>query len=381
MKIDNTNNNKIKIGVLFSQSGPMQVSETAHLRGVLLACDEINNSGGINGCMIDPIILDPKGDDRLYAEMATELLLKHHTAVIFGCCSSSSRKAVLPIVECFDGILFYPSVYEGFEYSPNIIYGGGVPNQLVLPLLKYIYSHYGRRIALVGSDYIYPREINRIVNEFLNASGGSVVEELYFPIGVSDSEMKAGITKIIAKNCDVILSTVVGKDGINLYQQYMNLRPEGSETPIASLTAFESEMMEVDENIRAGHLAIAPYFSSLDDGSEKSFAKLFQERYGSEASSCVYSKVAYSLVNIFADAFRLSSQTDTDSLLAALSGSVFKSRSGGGFIDPDTNHLSLRSYIAKSTQSGQFDILHKGEVVLADPYLMTYGLSEIEALK
>src|SRR6056297_2930956 len=155
------NEQKIRVGVLFSQSGPMKVTEEALLKGTLLAIEEINEGGGVAGRQIDPIILDPHGNDQRYAQLATELLLNQGANVIFGCCLSDSRKRVLPVVERFNGLLFYPSVYEGFEYSPNVIYGGAVPNQLVLPLMQHIYAEHGNRLALIGTDTLYAREINR----------------------------------------------------------------------------------------------------------------------------------------------------------------------------------------------------------------------------
>ena len=228
----------------------MAISESSHLRGVLLACEEVNNNGGIAGQKLEPIILDPAGDDLLYAKMATELLLKHRVNIIFGCCLSSSRKAVLPIIERFNGILFYPSVYEGFEYSPNVTYGGGVPNQLVLPLLKYIFNNYGKNIALIGLDYLYPREINRVVTEFLNASGGKVVSEKYLNFSADAADLRLNLNDILKNKPDVIFSTVVGLDSINLYSVYAELEFDGVKPPRASLTAVESSIqaLELDKN-------------------------------------------------------------------------------------------------------------------------------------
>src|SRR6056297_4298643 len=195
---------KIKVGVLFSQSGPMAVTEQALLRGTLLAIEEINAAGGIEGRQIDPVILDPAGNDQRYAQLATELLLSEGANVIFGCCLSDSRKRVLPIVERFNGLLFYPSVYEGFEYSPNVIYGGAVPNQLVLPLMQHIYAEQGRKIALIGTDTLYAREINRIISEFAAESDAEIVNEIYLPFGADQDEMAAKLRETAAKKPDTI---------------------------------------------------------------------------------------------------------------------------------------------------------------------------------
>lgn len=372
--------NGINIGVLFSQSGSMSVSENAHLEGVLLACDEINRNGGIEGEKINPIVFDPKGDNRLYAEMAIELLIKHQVNIIFGCCLSSSRKIVLPIVERYNGILFYPSVYEGFEYSPNVIYGGAVPNQLVIPLLKYLFKEYGRNIAFIGSDTIYAREINRIVKEFLDESGGDVVSEKYLAFNPDKSQLKSALNEIISKSPDVILSTVVGDDSVDLYNLYAKLKSPNNTAPIASLTTTESELLQINKNAREGHIAVGTYFSSLKTEASEKFVQLYKDRYGIDRNPGVYSEVGYSLVHFFADSVRLAGNVETDDVLANLTGAVFKAPSGGLFIDLETNHFTVKPLVAKSNKDGCYEIQWKGNaVVKPDPYLISYDRSILES--
>lgn len=367
---------KIKIGVLFSQTGSMAVTENAHLQGIILACEEINNNGGIKGGEIEPIIMNPKGDDRLYAEMATELLLKHKVSTIFGCCLSSSRKAVVPIVERFNGILFYPSVYEGFEYSPNVIYGGAVPNQTILPLLDYIYSNKGKKFILLGSDTLYSREINRIVSEFLESSGGTIVYESYFPFGTSSSSMKGTIELATKDEADVILSTVVGEDSITLYSAYSEIDKSENKPAIASLTTTESELAKMKPIDRAGHISVSSYFGSLDNKQNKEFLIAFKNKYGEESIPSVYSEVCYSLVHLLANAISLSDTTETEDILNILSGAVFKGPGGDLSIDIDTNHFTVRPYIGVSTKEGGFDIVQKSlGIIRPDPYLVSYDRS------
>lgn len=367
---------KVKVGVLFSQSGPMAVTEEALLRGTLLAIEEINAAGGIEGTQIDPIILDPAGNDQRYVQMATELLLKHNVNVIFGCCLSASRKRVLPVVERFNGILFYPSVYEGFEYSPNVIYGGAVPNQLVLPLMQHIYAEQGRKIALIGTDTLYAREINRIVGEFAAESDAEIVSELYLPFGTNRDEMAAKLRETASKGPDTILSTVVGGDSVTLYNSYVDLDEADRKAPIASLTTTESELARVSENARAGHLTVAPYFSSTQTGSNRQFRKSFRARFGEDVSPSVYSETTYSLVHFYADAARVAGQTDSANLLSTLSGAVFKAPGGDLSIDLDTNHFTLRPQVGRSTANGQFEIVWSSpQSIRPDPYLVAYDRS------
>lgn len=366
----------IRIGVLFSQTGPMAVTENAHLQGIVLACEEINANGGLGGFDLEPIILNPKGDDQRYAELATELLLKYRVNTIFGCCLSSSRKAVLPIIERYNGVLFYPSVYEGFEYSPNVIYGGAVPNQMILPLLEYVFQNLGKRIALVGSDTLYAREINRIVIEFLSSSGGTAVGETYLPFGTSKSQMEVMLKNTVSDEVDVILSTVVGEDSVSLYSAYSHVFPKDRKTPIASLTTTESELAKIPVHSRAGHLSVASYFGSVSSSQNERFVASFRGQYGDDTVPGVYSEVCYSLIHFFANAVGLSGTTDTDAVLDALSGAVFKGPGGGLSVDIDTNHFNLRPLIGRSQEDGTFEIVPKNtSVVRADPYLVAYDRS------
>lgn len=371
----------MKIGVLFSQSGMMGVTENAHLKGVLLACEEINRAGGIQGRMIDPIILDPAGSDEKYAALATELLVKHRVNAIFGACLSTSRKAVLPVVERFNGILFYPSVYEGFEYSPNVIYGGAVPNQVVLPLLDYLYQNEGRRIALIGSETLYAREVNRIVKEFLAGSDGKVTQEIYLPIGASDGHFQVVLSQLEPSQVDAIVSTVVGQDSVTLYNSFCDVGLDGQALPIASLTATESEIACMRPEARAGHISAASYFSTLKTPSSETFRAAYLARFGRDCEPGVYSEVPYWQVHMLADAARQAGGDETDGLLSSLSGSVFKSPGGDVFLDTQTNHATLRPMIGRSTRSGQFDILWRSATVVApDPYLVSYDRTVSERM-
>ncbi len=351
----------------------MAVSECAHIQGVLLACEKINNAQGIGGRLIEPVILDPGGIDEKYAELATELLLKHRVNAIFGACLSTSRKAVLPVIERFNGILFYPSVYEGFEYSPNVIYGGAVPNQVVIPLLEYIFQNHGTKIALIGSDTLYAREVNRIVTEFLSDSGGEVVMETYFPFQTRIEQFGSMMKRFADSGADVVISTVVGQDSVTLYNSLPLVGLSGLRLPIASLTTTESELAKIDDGAREGHVSAAPYFASIDTPANELFLAAFAKRYGPLVKPSVYSEVCYSQVHMFADALRQCENDETDQILAALSGAVYKSPGGDLFLDIETNHLTLRPLVGRANVGGEFDIVWKGSNIISpDPYLVTY---------
>ena len=180
-----------RVGVLFSRSGVMEVTETEHFFGTALAIQEINRSGGIRGREIEVVAYDPGSDPETYRKLADRLLTEDGISVIFGCSTSAARKAILPAIERRNGLLWYPSLYEGFEYSPNVIYTGASPNQNSFPLAEYLVRNYGRRVFLVGSDYVYPRESNRIMRDLIVAYGGEIAGELYVPMVASPSQLQA----------------------------------------------------------------------------------------------------------------------------------------------------------------------------------------------
>src|SRR6201987_2720438 len=177
-----------RVGVLFSQSGVMAVIEETQLRATLLAIDEINGAGGVNGREIVPIIYDPRSETGAFALCAKRLMIEDGISTIFGCYTSSSRKAVLPVVERLNGLLWYPTLYEGFEFSSNVIYTGAAPNQNSLALCPFLIDNSGSRFYLIGSDYIYPRESNRVMRELLKQNGGSVVGERYLNLSARRSD-------------------------------------------------------------------------------------------------------------------------------------------------------------------------------------------------
>ena len=207
-----------RIGTLFSTSGVTSIIEKSQLNGALLAIDEINKAGGVLGRPIEPISYNPGSSVPRYGELAEKLIVENKVNVIFGCYMSSSRKEVLPVVERRNALFFYPTLYEGFEYSPNVIYGGATPNQNSVPLAKYLMEAYGKRIFFVGSDYIYPHESNRVMRNVLRQGGGEVVGEEYFSLRCSKSGFKDVIDQILSEKPDAIFSTIVGQGCINFYK-------------------------------------------------------------------------------------------------------------------------------------------------------------------
>ena len=360
------------VGVLWSQTGVTAVIEESQLKGTLLAIDEINRQGGINGRELVPIIYDPASDPGKFALHAERLLCQDEVTTIFGCYTSSSRKAVMPIVERRNGLLWYPTLYEGFEYSPNIIYTGAAPNQNSLRLVEYLLEQYGSRFFLVGSDYIYPWESNRIVREMLSVRGGEVVGERYLDLRAMPSDFLPVMREIRQLSPDVIFSTVVGDGTKHLYQAYADAGFDPKTMPIASLTTSEAEIRAMGSDVGEGHITAASYFQCLDTEENCEFVAKYKKRYGDSEQTNLCAEAAYSQIHIFARALAETNTMDTDILRPMILGSEFDAPQGRITIDRYNNHTDVWSRVGRVDHSGQFEIVRKSrDAVKPDPFLMS----------
>lgn len=279
----------IKVGVLFSREGATSRVERSMLLGTIFAIREINDAGGLDGRELVPIHFDPQSTPQRYAELAARLIGVEQVNVIFGCYMSSSRKAVLPVVERHQRLLFYPTLYEGFEFSPNVIYTGGTPNQHNLPLAHYMMANFGPRAYLVGSDYIFPYESNRTMSDLIHQrKGGRKLGEKYVSLDAQEKDFAAIARDIRDKRPDFVFSTVVGRTTRMFYQAYADAGLDPATMPIASLTTTEAEVQEMGSRLAAGHYTVAPYFKSLGSARNQStiarFAQLFGDR--TEPNQC-----------------------------------------------------------------------------------------------
>ena len=269
-----------RVGVLFSQTGVTAAIERSQLNGTLLAVDEINKAGGVLGRPIEPNIYDPASNPKQFRALAERLLTADRVRLIFGCYMSSTRKAVLPVVEAFRGLLFYPTLYEGFEYSLHCIYTGAAPNQNSLQLAKYLLQHYGNRFLLIGSNYIYPYESNRVMADFISQSKGKVLDELYVPLDAQAKDFNKAISKIAALKPDVVFSTVVGQSTAVFYEAYRRAGFDPNKMPIASLTTSEAEVAEMSPEAAEGHITAAPFFEALATAAARRFISAYKLRRG-----------------------------------------------------------------------------------------------------
>lgn len=365
-----------RIGVLFSRAGVTAATETEHFYGTVLAIEEINAAGGIAGGMLDPVVYDPKGDVDEYRRLATRMLQDDDVTVIFGCSTSSSRKAVLPVVERNNALLWYCSIYEGFEYSPNVIYTGAVPNQNSMQLAAWLLRHCGRRFFLVGADYIYPRESNRIMRDMVEQHGGEIVEELYLPSDADPVTLAAVVGEIKAAAPDVVFSTLIGSGARAFYKLYREHGIDPADIPIASLTLTEGEMRMIGPELCDGHIVSASYVNTVDNAGNRRFLESWRARFGDQPAS-MWSEMAYNQVHLFARALERTRSLDTAKLVEAVREVDFDSPEGLVRIDRENNHAILTPRIAVCRPDGTFNVVWESrQPVRPDPYLTAYGFAE-----
>jgi len=360
-----------RVGVLFSRSGHMALIEETQYRGTMLAIEEINGEGGINGRELQGIICDPASDNSLFRAHARKLLTEDSVTTIFGCYTSSSRKAVLPIVERMNGLLWYPTLYEGFEYSPNVIYTGAAPNQNSLALFNYLAGTYGTRFYFVGSDYVYPRESNRIMRDLVIQAGGEVVGEAYIPLKARRFDFIPVLRDVEAAQPDVIFSTVVGEATVFLYQAYAESGLSPRNMPIASLTTTEAEIAAMGFDVGEGHITAASYFQGAGGRRDMDFINLYKRHYGESESTNMCLEAAYFQVHMFAKALKQVNTLDTDVLRPIVLGSAIDAPQGRVSINARSSHANVWSRVGRANRAGQFNVVQQSMAQIdADPFLI-----------
>jgi branched-chain amino acid transport system substrate-binding protein len=365
-----------KVGILFSKTGPLAVIEETQLRGTILAINEINESGGINGRPIETVYYDPASEASAFGRLAKRMMVEDGVSTIFGCYSSSSRKSVVPVVERLNGLLWYPTVYEGFEFSSNVIYTGAAPNQNCVELCHFLMSHFGKRFYFVGTDYIYPRVSNKIVRDFVNSNFGEVVGEKYVKLTAQHQDYAPIMHDIRKVKPDVIFSTVVGKSTADFYQSYCDFGFDTKTMPIASLTTTEAEIRAMGTDVGEGHITAAPYFEGLENQASLSFTKRYKQRYGCDEPTNTCVETAYFQVHMFAEALKRGNSLHTDVLRANVLGIDYEAPQGNVSINLSSGHADVWTRVGRANRSGLFDVLYSSKTaVMADPYLLSYGVT------
>lgn len=365
----------IKVGVLHSLSGTMAISETTLKDTVLMMVEEQNKKGGLLGKKLEAVVVDPASNWPLFAEKTRELLEKEDVDVIFGCWTSVSRKSVLPVVEELNGLLFYPVQYEGEESSYNVFYTGAAPNQQAIPAVDYLMDEVGaERWVLAGTDYVYPRTTNKILESYLKSKGVAEKDIMvnYTPFGHSDWQTIVSDIKKFgsAGKKTAVVSTVNGDANVPFYKELANQGISAEDIPVVAFSVGEEELSGFDTSPLVGHLAAWNYFQSADSKVNDQFIEQWQgytkddDRVTNDPMEATY--IGFKM---WAKAVEKAKSEDVDKVRAAMYGIEVPNLTGGLAKMNKNHHLSKPVLIGEIQDDGQFDIVWKtDEVVKGDAW-------------
>ena len=361
----------IKVGVLHSLSGTMSISETAVRDATLMAIEEINAAGGVMGKQLEVVVEDGASDWPTFAEKAKKLLQSDQVAVVFGGWTSASRKAMLPVFEGENGLLFYPVQYEGLETSPNIFYTGATTNQQIVPAVEYLLEQGKTKFYLLGSDYVFPRTSNLIINKQLKGAGLEAVGEEYTPLG--HTEYSTVITKIRAAEPDVLFNTLNGDSNVAFFKQLKDAGISAEDLPTLSVSVAEEEITGIGPENMLGHLVAWNYFQTTDTPENEKFVAAFKAKYGENRVTDDPIEAGYFGVYLWAKAVEKAGSTDVAAVKAAAKGLTFQAPGGLVTIHMENQHVAKTVRIGEVRADGQIDeIWNSGEPVVPDPYLDNY---------
>lgn len=363
----------IKVGVLHSLSGTMAISETTLKDTMLMLVDEQNAKGGVLGCELEPVVVDPASNWPLFAEKARELLSVHEVDVIFGNWTSVSRKSVLPVIEELNGLLFYPVQYEGEESSRNVFYTGAAPNQQAIPATDYFLEELGvEKFALLGTDYVYPRTTNNILASYLDQKGvaESDIFVNYTPFGHSDwSKIVADVVALGADGKKVgVISTINGDANIGFYKELAAAGISADDIPVVAFSVGEEELSGLDTSNLVGHLAAWNYFQSAEGEANSAFVEKWKARMGDEHVTNDPMEAHYIGFNMWVNAATEAGSTDIDAVRTAMYGQEFPNLTGGTAVMLPNHHLAKPVLIGEILDNGQFDIISQTEELPGDAW-------------
>jgi urea transport system substrate-binding protein len=356
----NSGGDTIKVGILHSLSGTMAISETTVVEAEKLAIEEINAAGGVLGKQIEAVVEDGSSDWPTFAEKAAKLIDNDKVVTVFGCWTSASRKAVLPVFESKKHMLWYPVQYEGQECSNNVFYTGATPNQQIEPAVDWLLENKGKEFFLVGSDYVFPRTANTIIKEQLKAKGGTTVGEDYIPLG--DTEVTAIITKIKAAlpNGGVIFNSLNGDSNVAFFKQLQGAGLGPDKYPVMSVSIAEEEVKQIGPEYLKDHYASWNYFQTVDTPANQKFVEAFKAKYGEDRVTNDPMEAAYIMVYLWKQAVEQAGTTDLEAVRKAAIGQEFDAPEGKVKMFPN-HHISKTVRIGKVRDDGLFEIVWSTE--------------------
>ncbi len=359
----------VKLGFLNSTSGVMAISEQTVRDSLLLATEEINADGGILGKQIEVIEEDGQSEPTIFAEKINKLLTEDEVAAVFGGWTSASRKAMLPVVEGADGLLFYPVQYEGLEASPNIYYTGATTNQQIIPAMDFLAAEGVETLFLAGSDYVFPRTANKIIRQYADELGIEIVGEEYVPL--SSDDWTTQVAKIAEAEPDFVFNTINGSSNVGFIKAYdeAGLGPDNS--PIISVSIAEEEAPSMGVDL-TGQYASWNYFQSVQSDTNNAFIEAFQDKYGDRPTSDPM-QAAYVSLYLYKNIVEEAGSFCVDAVNAASDGVTFDAPEGLVTIDGENHHIAKTGVIGQINEENQFDIVWtSGEPIEPDPFLEGY---------
>ncbi len=356
----------VKVGILHSLTGGVAIAEASAVDAEKLAIDEINAAGGVLGRRIEPIVEDGASDWPTFAEKARKLLEKDKVSTVFGCYTSASRKAVLPVFEQLKGLLYYPTYYEGAEQSPNIMYIGAEANQQAVVACNWLMANRGKSMFLIGSDYVWPRVVNKIVRPAAVKAGGKVLGEEYLPLGATN--FGSVINKIKALRPEIILSTVVGGSNVAFFKQLVSAGVDFRKTTLMALAVTEEEVSGIGAENVVGALSCMTYFQSIDNPANRKFVAAFKAKYGARRVTGDTLACAYAAVHLWKAAAEKAKSFDVDKVVAASSNLELDVPEGRIKVHASNHHVWKRARIGEFQADGQVRILHESEPIEPNPF-------------
>ncbi len=363
----------VKVGILHSLTGSMAISEQSVVDAELLAIGEINAAGGVLGKQIEYVVEDGASEPSTFATKAEKLIDSEKVSTVFGCWTSSSRKAVKSIFEDYNALLWYPVQYEGMEQSPNIVYTGAAPNQQTVPAVDYLLDQGYTKIFLVGSDYVFPRTANMVINAQVAAKGGEIVGEEY--ASMDQTDFAAIISKIEAAKPQAIINTLNGASNVSFFKQMSEKNYTAEDYMTMSFSIAEEEVAAIGSNILKGHLVAWNYYQTVETPENEKFVAAYKAAYGAERVTSDPAEAAYDAVYLWKVAVEKAGSFEVDDVLGAVrSGEIsFVAPEGTVTIDGTNQHIAKPVRIGEVREDGLiYEISSTDSAVSPDPYLKGY---------
>jgi urea transport system substrate-binding protein len=370
-----TSGDTVKIGFLNSLSGTMAISEKTVFDALTLAAEEINAEGGVLGKQLEVVSEDGQSEPTVFAEKAQKLISSDCVAAVFGGWTSASRKAMLPVFERNDSLLFYPVQYEGLEASPNIFYTGATTNQQIIPGLDYLKEQGVTKLFLVGSDYVFPRTANKIINAYAEANGIEIVGEEYAPLGHTDFVTIVG--KVRGSGADAVFNTLNGDSNVAFFKEYKNVGLNADTMPVLSVSIAEEEVGGIGVDNIEGQLTAWNYYQTVESDTNAEFVEAFKARFGENRVTSDPMEAAYTSLYLWKGMVEDAESFAVADIQEAADGVTFEAPEGTVTVNGENHHIAKTAYIGEIRSDGLiYPVWTSDGPIEPDPYLTGYDWAE-----